>query len=59
MLTLTQAAAFLGVTAASLRQQIANGSLRARKVGPVWTVTEREIERYRADSLGRPGRRHK
>ena len=59
MLTLTQAAAALGVSAATLRQQIGNGRLRARKIGPVWTVTQREVERYRTASLGRPGRRPK
>ena len=48
--TLTQAAALLGVTAASLRQQIPNGKVKARKVGRDWTVTEREVERYRRES---------
>jgi excisionase family DNA binding protein len=46
MLTLTEAAARLGVTAATLRQQIANGRLKGRKVGRDWTVSEREVERY-------------
>ena len=45
-MTLTEAAARLGVTAATLRQQIANGRLRAKKIGRDWTVSEREIERY-------------
>lgn len=53
MLTLSEAAASLGVAASSLRHQIANGKLRARKIGPVWTVSEREVERYRRESLGR------
>ena len=56
-MTLRQAAEALGVSAGSLRQQIHNGSLRARKVGPLWTLSEREVERYRRESLGRPGRR--
>ena len=50
MLTLTEAAARLGVTAATLRQQVANGRLRARKMGRDWTVSEREVERYRRES---------
>ena len=58
-MTTHEAAALLGVTAATLRQQIANGKLRARKVGRDWSVTQREIERYRAVSLGRPGPRAK
>lgn len=55
MPTLTEAAALLGVTADTLRQQIKAGRLRAAKVGPVWTVTAKEVERYREKSLGRPG----
>lgn len=59
MKTLTEAAALLGVAASSLRNQIHNGKLRGRLVGKTWTVSEREIERYRAVSLGRVGRRPK
>jgi excisionase family DNA binding protein len=50
MLTLREAAARLGLTPDTLRQQIANGSLHARKVGPIWTVSEREVERYARES---------
>lgn len=49
-MTLTDAAALLGVSAATLRQQIANGRLKGRKVGRDWTVTRREVERYRSES---------
>ena len=49
-MTLIEAAAILGVTAATLRQQIANGKLRALKRGRDWWVTRREVERYRATS---------
>lgn len=56
-MTLRQAAEALGVSADSLRNQIHNGRLRARKVGPVWTISERELERYRRESRGQPGRR--
>jgi excisionase family DNA binding protein len=48
-MTLTEAAAILGVTPDTLRQQIANGKLRARKVGRDWTVTPKEVERYRKE----------
>lgn len=56
-MTLIEAAASLGVTPATLRQQIKLGKLRATKVGRDWSVTPREVERYRAESLGkrRPG----
>ena len=46
-MTLGEAAAILGVTAATLRQQIANGKLKARKVGRDWWVASKEVERYR------------
>lgn len=58
-MTLTEAAAQLGVTPDTLRQQIAAGKLKARKAGRDWTVTPREVERYRVESLGRVGRPHK
>ena len=50
MLTLTEAAARLGLSPITLRVQIRNGKVKARKVGPVWTMSEREVERYRRDS---------
>ncbi len=59
MLTLREAAAELAVHPATLRQQLANGVLRGRKVGPVWTITRRDLERYRAEHLGKPGRKAK
>lgn len=51
-MTLLEAAAILGVTAATLRQQIANGKLRATKRGRDWWVTRGEVARY-----GRENRR--
>jgi excisionase family DNA binding protein len=48
--TLLEAAQSLGVTAATLRQQIANGKLKARKVGRDWHVQTREVERYRDEN---------
>lgn len=56
MLTLAQAGERLGLSPATLRNQIRNGRLRGRLVGKTWTVTEREVERYRAASLGKVGR---
>ena len=53
MLTLAEAAASLGIGAASLRHQIADGKLAAAKVGPNWIVKPSEVERYRRDSLGK------
>lgn len=56
MLTLTEAAARLGLRPSTLLTQVQRGRLRATKFGPVWTVEEVEVERYRAESLGRIGR---
>jgi len=53
-LTLTEAAAQLGLAASTLRWQIHNGKLRARKVGPLWVVSEREVERYRKENQVTP-----
>lgn len=50
-MSLAEAAERLGVSAETLRWQIHNGKLKARKVGPIWTVSDREIERYRRESL--------
>ncbi len=54
-MTLREAAEELGVTAGALRVQIHNGRLRGKRVGPIWTIERREVERYRRESLGRPG----
>lgn len=56
MLTLTEAAARLGLAASTLRHQVQAGHLRARLVGKTYIVTARELERYRAEHLGQPGR---
>lgn len=50
-MTLNEAAKVLGVDPGTLRVQVHNGKLRAKKIGPIWTVTPREVERYRAVSL--------
>ena len=59
MLTLTEAAARLGLAASTLRWQVHRGRLNARLIGKTYVVSEREINRYRAVSLGRPGRPRK
>lgn len=58
ILTLAEAGDRLGLSPSTLRNQVHAGKLRATLVGKTWTVTERELERYRTESLGRPGRRH-
>ena len=56
MLTLTEAAAELGLAASTLRHQVQAGRLRARLVGKTYVVSGREVDRYRREHLGRPGR---
>lgn len=56
LLTLNEAADELRLAPNTLRLQIANGRLQAIKRGRQWFVTRSEIERYRVESLGRPGR---
>jgi excisionase family DNA binding protein len=58
-MTLNEAAAALGVSPTTLRCQAGAGRIRAQKIGPLWTVTPAEVERYRRESLGKPGRRRK
>ena len=53
-MTLEAAALALGVSASTLRWQIHNGKLRATKLGPMWVVTPKEVERYRKDHLRQP-----
>jgi len=55
-LTLKQAADWLNVDPATLRQQIAKGKLKARKNGRDWFVTPGEVRRYDAarEAYGSP-----
>jgi excisionase family DNA binding protein len=50
VLTLTEAAALLDLSPITLRLQVRNGKLLAHKRGRDWFVSEREVERYRAEN---------
>jgi len=52
-MTLDEAATSLGLSPSTLRSQILRGSMKGTKAGRDWTVTPREVERYRRESLGR------
>lgn len=57
MLTITEAAARLGLSPSTVRGQVQKGKIRAKRVGErVLLISEKEVERYRAESLGRVGR---
>lgn len=55
-MTLPEAALLLGLSPDGLRVQANRGRLRATKRGRDWFVTPHEVERYRRESLGHPGR---
>jgi excisionase family DNA binding protein len=55
LMTISEAADALGIRRDSLRRQAQNGVLHAERVGAVWIVTEREVERYRREHLGKVG----
>jgi excisionase family DNA binding protein len=57
-MTLKEAAERLGLTPDTLRQQIAAGKLRARKVGRDWTVQPKEVEKYRKEHRRHAGEPH-
>jgi excisionase family DNA binding protein len=56
VLTLTEAAEELGLAASTLRHQVQAGRLRARLIGKTYVVTPGELDRYRREHLGKPGR---
>lgn len=49
-MTLHEAAKRLGLSPETLRWQVHNGKLRAKKLGPIWTVSQNEVERYARES---------
>jgi excisionase family DNA binding protein len=57
--TVTEAAERLGVSPRTLQEQIKRGRLKAARHGPIWWITDAEVERYRRESVGKPGRKGK
>jgi excisionase family DNA binding protein len=55
-MTVTEAAAKLGVKPVTVRAAIERGRMRATKHGPNWWVTDSAVETYRSLHLGKPGR---
>jgi hypothetical protein len=45
--TVTEAAAELGLTEAAVRARLTKGQMSGRKLGPIWVVTRAEVERWR------------
>jgi hypothetical protein len=57
LISISSVSVALGVSKAALRQAIYRGRLKGIRLGE-WHFKRSEVERYRAESLGRPGRRH-
>lgn len=57
-LTLAEAGDHLGLSPSTLRNQALKGKLKTRLVGKTRVVTEREVERYRAENAGKRRKRH-
>lgn len=49
-MTLPEAASSLGLAASTLRHQIRNGKLKARKLSRDWYIAPEEVERYRREN---------
>jgi excisionase family DNA binding protein len=59
MITLSEAAGRIGVTADALRQAIRRGTLSAQKVGPLYLVATTEVDAYKQRTGGTKGRPRK
>lgn len=58
-LSLAQAAAELGLSKSTLQTQVNRGRIAAQLVGRQYVIERAELERYRLESLGQPGRPEK
>lgn len=57
LMPLSLVAEMLGLDPSTVRRQAIAGRIRGQKVGPrAWVFDAGEVERYRAEQLGRPGR---
>lgn len=52
MLTTDQAAQILGIRASTVSAYIRRGLIRARKLGPIWVVSDLEVVRFARDRRG-------
>lgn len=55
-MSITEAAKSLGCTTANLRIQIQKGKLKAERKSFGYLIDDAEVERYRTEHLGKPGR---
>lgn len=53
MMTVPEAAKALGLAPSTIRHQIKNGKIAARKISRDWYLTAEEVERYARESKGK------
>lgn len=54
-MTIPEAAELLGLAPSTVRWQIKNRRIKARKMGRTWYVTAEEVARYRAEVQRKDG----
>jgi len=59
VLTIHDVAERLGLDRTTLARQIRRGALKAEKSGKTWLITAEEVEHYRREHMGKPGRKPK
>jgi excisionase family DNA binding protein len=60
MLTVAEAAAELGISPTTIHRAVGNGTITPYKLDArTYLIPRSEVERYRRDSLGQPGKRKK
>ncbi len=59
VLTLIDVEKRIEVSASTLRKSAEAGTLAATKMGKTWLVTVEEVDRYRRENKGKPGRKPK
>jgi len=58
-MTVTQAAARLGIQRDAVLMAIARGTIKAQRLGSIWVIEDFEVERYADENAGRKGRKPK
>lgn len=56
VLTITEAAAELGIRADSLRQAVLRGAVQGMRAGGIWLLSREEVEKYRRERKPNRGR---
>ncbi len=54
LISTTEAAKRLDITPSLVARYIRDGRLKAQKIGPVWVIDERDVERFPERKLGPP-----